>query len=158
MGRLNTLHRIRFFLFVIFPVILFCSFSYALDSDEVLVVANQNASKSYGLAKFYMEKRRIPEKNLVVLFMTDKETCTRHEYEKKVIPPVRRALKENRIAATIGPVGEPYVQAFPVPDIFFKYLTEGYLTLVESYIISLPYLSWKMVLVGDPLYRVNLKT
>jgi len=416
MGRLNTLHRIRFFLFVIFLVLLFCSFSYALDPEEVLVVANKNASKSYGLAIYYMEKRRIPEKNLVVLFMTDKETCTRYEYEKKVIPPVRRALKknphiraivtlfgvplrisppektpaekatlqrfeakkkiledqlsedvitdsdikqqkqdalstlrkkisdylkkidktasfdselslvkmdnydlnmwlpnpyylgfrnqktqikqsdvlfssrldgadetivkriindsidaeknglkgnayfdarwknpakkqvsgygfydksihlasqllskENRIdvtlddgnalfqkgekrdaalycgwyslakyidafawtkgsvgyhiassecatlkgetsqvwckkmldkgiAATIGPVGEPYVQAFPVPEIFFKYLTEGYLTLVESYIISLPYLSWKMVLVGDPLYRVNLKT
>jgi hypothetical protein len=31
------------------------------------------------------------------------------------------------------------------------------LTLAESYLVSLPYLSWKMVLVGDPLYRVNIK-
>ncbi len=61
------------------------------------------------------------------------------------------------IAATIGPVGEPYVQSFPMPEIFFKFLAEGYLNLAESYLISLPYLSWKMVLVGDPLYRVNLK-
>lgn len=66
-------------------------------------------------------------------------------------------MLEEGIAATIGPVGEPYVQSFPVPEIFFKYLTEGYLTLAEAYLISLPYLSWKMVLVGDPLYRVNLK-
>ncbi|MBU1082693.1 MAG: TIGR03790 family protein [Spirochaetes bacterium] len=58
--------------------------------------------------------------------------------------------------ATVGPVGEPYVQAFPVPEVFFKFLAEGYLTLAESHLISLPYLSWKMVLVGDPLYRVNL--
>ena len=67
-----------------------------------------------------------------------------------------KKMIEKGIAATMGPVGEPYVQAFPVPEIFFKYLTEGYLTLVEAYIISLPYLSWKMVLVGDPLYRVNI--
>jgi len=67
-----------------------------------------------------------------------------------------KKMLDNGIAATIGPVGEPYVQAFPVPQIFFNFLTEGYLTLAESYIISLPYISWKMVLVGDPLYRLNL--
>ncbi len=68
-----------------------------------------------------------------------------------------KKMLDNGIAATIGPVGEPYVQAFPVPEIFFKYLAQGYLSLAESYLVSLPYLSWKMVLVGDPLYHVNLK-
>jgi uncharacterized protein (TIGR03790 family) len=63
----------------------------------------------------------------------------------------KRMLEEG-IAATIGPVGEPYIQAFPVPEIFFTYLIKGHLTLAECYIISLPYLSWKMVLIGDPLY------
>ena len=68
-----------------------------------------------------------------------------------------KKMLDKGIAATIGPVGEPYIQSFPIPEIFFDFLTEGYLTLAESYIISLPYLSWKMVLVGDPLYRLNLK-
>ncbi len=68
-----------------------------------------------------------------------------------------KKMLEKGVAATIGPVGEPYVQAFPVPELFFNFLTEGYLTLVESYMVSLPFLSWKMVLVGDPLYRLNLK-
>ena len=68
-----------------------------------------------------------------------------------------KKMLDNGIAATIGPVGEPYVQAFPVPEIFFNFLTEGYLTLAESYLVSLPFLSWKMVLVGDPLYRLNIK-
>jgi len=395
-------------------VFFFCPQAFALDPGEVLVIANLNAAKSKGLAKYYMNKRHVPEKNLILLFMTDRETCTRGEYEKKAIPPIRRFLDQNRhiraivtmfgvplriaspeksqaekaklqefetqkkiledqlnngeiidlkvkqkkqddlsrlkktitdylktidkvasfdselslikkgkydlnmwlpnpyylgfrnqktkikqsevlmtsrldganetivkriindsieaetnglkgsayfdarwedpgtkkvsgytfydksihrasqllskknrirvilnddmtlfqkgeslntalycgwyslakyidaftwqkgsvgyhiasaecstlkretsqvwckkmldngIAATVGPVGEPYVQAFPVPQIFFNYLTEGYLTLAESYIISLPYLSWKMVLVGDPLYKLNL--
>ncbi len=62
-------------------------------------------------------------------------------------------MLEHGAAATIGPVHEPYVQGFPLPVLFFAALTQGYLNLGESYLISLPYLSWQMVLVGDPLYH-----
>jgi uncharacterized protein (TIGR03790 family) len=64
-----------------------------------------------------------------------------------------KRLLEEGVAATLGPVYEPYVQAFPLPSLFFGLLTEGYLTLAECYQVSLPYLSWQMILVGDPLYR-----
>lgn len=337
----------------------------ALTPDEVLVVANRNAAKSPGLASFYMKQRGIPEENLVLVWVTDQETCTREDYAKKVAPPVRRFLAshphiralvtiyglplriaplpgdtaarttgaaldselslvmhrnytlrhwqpnpfyygfktrspsiprdevmmvgrldgpdaglvrrlirdsieaekeglsgkayldarwprpesgkkltgyalydaslhstadflrreremavvlndgdglfqpgsapdtalycgwyslgnyidafdwqkgsvgyhmasvecstlkdkgnawcrrilEKGAAATLGPVSEPYIQAFPVPELFFNLLTEGMLTLAEAYTVSLPYLSWQMMLVGDPLYRVNL--
>ncbi len=55
--------------------------------------------------------------------------------------------------ATLGPVGEPFVQAFPLPERFFGLLVEEGACLGEAYLMSLPYLSWKMVLLGDPLYR-----
>ena len=64
-----------------------------------------------------------------------------------------KMMLEKGVAATIGPVYEPYVQAFPLPEVFFTFLADGYLTLAECYLLSLPYLSWQMVLVGDPLYR-----
>ncbi len=64
----------------------------------------------------------------------------------------KRMLEEG-IAATIGPVAEPYVQGFPLPDLFFGHLLQGRLSLAECYMVSLPYLSWQMVLLGDPLYR-----
>ncbi len=64
----------------------------------------------------------------------------------------KRMLEEG-VAATIGPIEEPYVQAFPIPSIFFSYLVQGHLTLSECYLLSIPYFSWKMVLIGDPLYR-----
>jgi len=64
-----------------------------------------------------------------------------------------RKMLEDGVAATLGPVSEPYLQAFPLPVMFFGLLTDGYYTLAESYILSLPYLSWQMILVGDPLYR-----
>jgi len=55
-------------------------------------------------------------------------------------------------AATLGPVAEPYLQAFPEPRIFFRCLLEGR-SLVESYTLANPFWSWQMVLLGDPLYR-----
>ena len=64
----------------------------------------------------------------------------------------KRMLEEG-VAATIGPVNEPYVQGFPLPELFFAHLSEGYLSLGESYLVSQPYLSWQMVLIGDPLYQ-----
>ena len=62
-------------------------------------------------------------------------------------------MLEKGVAATIGPVYEPYVQGFPLPELFFGLLLEGEFTLGEAYLLSLPFISWQMVLVGDPLYR-----
>lgn len=63
------------------------------------------------------------------------------------------SLLEDGVAATIGPANEPYLQAFPRPDIFFALLVDGHLALAECYALSTPFVSWQMVLVGDPLYR-----
>jgi uncharacterized protein (TIGR03790 family) len=62
-------------------------------------------------------------------------------------------MLEKGVAATIGPVDEPYIQGFPLPEVFFSNLVEGYMSLGEAYLVSLPFLSWRMVLVGDPLYQ-----
>jgi uncharacterized protein (TIGR03790 family) len=64
-----------------------------------------------------------------------------------------KMMLEDGVAAVIGPVAEPYVQAFPPPALFFHLLLDGRFTLVECYALSVPFRSWRMVLVGDPLYR-----
>ncbi len=60
---------------------------------------------------------------------------------------------ERGITVTLGPVGEPYLDAFPLPTEFFGLLYSGKYSLVEAYYLSIRYVSWKMVLFGDPLYR-----
>jgi len=57
------------------------------------------------------------------------------------------------VCATLGPVAEPYLAAFPLPDDFFSLLLTGKYTLVEVYYHTMPMTSWQMVLVGDPLYN-----
>jgi len=63
------------------------------------------------------------------------------------------ALLERGVAATLGPVYEPYLLAFPLPDDFFSLLLTGRYTLVETYYRTNPFNSWTMVLVGDPFYN-----
>ena len=56
-------------------------------------------------------------------------------------------------AATIGAVAEPYLDSFPLPSEFTAFLMSGQYSLVEAYFLSKKYISWRMVLFGDPLYR-----
>jgi len=64
-----------------------------------------------------------------------------------------KRLLEEGVAATLGPVAEPYLMAFPLPDDFFPLLMEGKLSLLEVYFRTIPHLSWQMILIGDPLYK-----
>ena len=64
----------------------------------------------------------------------------------------KRMLEEG-VAATLGPVTEPLLGSFPLPDQFFPLLMTGKLTLLEVYFLTLPQLSWMQILIGDPLYQ-----
>jgi uncharacterized protein (TIGR03790 family) len=63
----------------------------------------------------------------------------------------KRMLEEG-VAATLGPVTEPYLHSFPLPDQFFPLLMTGKLTLLQVYFLTVPQISWMQILIGDPLY------
>jgi uncharacterized protein (TIGR03790 family) len=62
------------------------------------------------------------------------------------------AMLRDGITATLGPVNEPYLFAFPEPRAFFGALYDGR-CLVEAYCLTQRFNSWQMVLIGDPLYK-----
>src|SRR5262249_57076202 len=63
-----------------------------------------------------------------------------------------RGLLNDGVAATLGPVAEPYLQSFPPADEFFPLLLTGKLTLSEVYWRTTPMVSWMQTCIGDPLY------
>ena len=63
-----------------------------------------------------------------------------------------KRLLEEGVAATLGPVAEPYLSSFPLPDEFFPLLMTGKLPLLEVYFRTVPSVSWMQILIGDPLY------
>lgn len=63
-----------------------------------------------------------------------------------------RNLIANGAAVTLGPTSEPYLGAFPKADDFVEMILEGE-SVGQAYYETAAWLSWRMVLLGDPLYR-----
>ena len=60
---------------------------------------------------------------------------------------------QNGVAATLGAVAEPLLGSFPTPQEFFALLLTGKFTLAECYWRTVPSASWRVTLIGDPLYN-----
>lgn len=61
-------------------------------------------------------------------------------------------LIRDGITGVSGQVEEPYLDALVRPQVLFPAYAAGF-NLAESYYLSMPYLSWKTVVIGDPLCR-----
>jgi Flp pilus assembly protein TadD len=66
-------------------------------------------------------------------------------------------LIHDGITGIAGHVADPYLEATIRPDILFPSYLSGF-NLIESYYLSMPYLSWQTVVVGDPLCAPFRKT
>jgi uncharacterized protein (TIGR03790 family) len=64
-----------------------------------------------------------------------------------------KSMIERGVIATLGPVREPYLSAFPLPSLFFQLLMSGQYSLAEVFTMTNPFFSWQMILIGDPLYN-----
>ena len=69
---------------------------FALQADEVLLIVNRNNASSLELAEYYRNRRQIPQANLLTVNMTDQEGCSREEYQRKLIEPVRKYLARRK--------------------------------------------------------------
>ena len=67
----------------------------ALESGEILVIANRQISASKRIAEYYCEKRNIPKKNIIYLALGHnlRERISRDEYEKSLALPIRKRLQ-----------------------------------------------------------------
>jgi uncharacterized protein (TIGR03790 family) len=64
-----------------------------------------------------------------------------------------RGMLNDGAVATLGPVNEPFLHSFPLPNEFFPLLMTGKLTLAEAYWKTTTLTSWMQGLIGDPLYN-----
>jgi uncharacterized protein (TIGR03790 family) len=101
----------------------------------------------YSLAKYV--DAFVWERGAVAYHVASAECTTLRQKQAEVWC---KRLLEKGVAATLGPVAEPYLQSFPPPEEFFPLLLSGTLPLLEVYYRTLPHLSWRQVCLGDPLY------
>jgi uncharacterized protein (TIGR03790 family) len=78
-------------IFVIHSIFLTGGVGYALEPNEILVIANSQVPASVRIAKYYCAKRRVPERNVLALPLGTSlsEAIDRGDYEKKLAEPIR---------------------------------------------------------------------
>jgi uncharacterized protein (TIGR03790 family) len=83
--------------------LLSCATAFALEPDEILVIANSNVKASVRLAKYYCAKRGVPEGNILALPLGAvlNNTIARDDYEKKLAGPIRKKLSNFEFAVKI---------------------------------------------------------
>lgn len=76
-------------------VLLWHGVAFALEPDEILVIANRQISASEQIAEYYCEKRNIPTKNILYLALGYEplERISRDDYERYLALPIRRELQ-----------------------------------------------------------------
>ena len=71
---------------------------YALEPDEILIVANSDIEQSVELAKYYCERRSVPEKNIISLKLGNSltDSISRLDYDEKIAGVIREKLKAKK--------------------------------------------------------------
>ena len=97
-----TQRRVRTFA-VILLTLLCCGRLFALEPNEILVIANKDIEESMRLARYYCAQRGVPDKNILALPLGAnlKDTISRHNYEKQLIEPIRKKFFTDRLLGEI---------------------------------------------------------
>jgi len=83
--------------------ILCCASVFALEQNEILVIANSDIGASVQLAQYYCAKRGVPAGNILALPLGAalNDTIARDDYEKQLAEPIRKKLSDYDFAAKI---------------------------------------------------------
>lgn len=67
---------------------------FALEPNEILVVANRDLADSARLARYYCEKRKVPAENIFLLSLGSRlnDSISRSDYDKSIAAPIRNVL------------------------------------------------------------------
>ena len=99
---------------VILLVLLHCANGWALEPDEILVIANGDNAASMRIARYYCRKRQVPTKNILIVSLGTelRNTISRNDYEKWLAEPIREKLFSlefaGKIKCLLTTYGVPY--------------------------------------------------
>ncbi|MHC4354571.1 MAG: TIGR03790 family protein, partial [Planctomycetota bacterium] len=68
-----------------------CGRAFALEPEEVLVIANADIAESVQIARYYSGRRAVPEKNILELPLGAnlRDTISRKDYQDRLAKPIR---------------------------------------------------------------------
>ena len=69
-----------------------CGRTFALEPEEVLIIANADIAESVQIARHYSRRRAVPEKNILELSLGAdlRDTISRKDYQDRLATPIRK--------------------------------------------------------------------
>ena len=95
-------------------MLVFCGAGFALEPNEILIIANSDIVGSVRIAHYYCVKRGVPSDNLLAIPLgtTLNDTISRDNYEKQLAGPIRKQLNSpeylGRIKCLLTIYGVPF--------------------------------------------------
>jgi uncharacterized protein (TIGR03790 family) len=88
---------------VILLIFMYCGRGFALEPDEILVIANKDIAESGRIARYYCRQRGVPDKNILSLPLGTSlnDTISRGDYEKQLAEPIRNELLIHKLLGQI---------------------------------------------------------
>ncbi len=76
---------------------------YALEPEQILIIANSDVAASVRIARYYCTKRKVPADNILALPLGTglSDTIIRDDYEKQLAEPIRKKLSSPEFAGKI---------------------------------------------------------
>ena len=83
---------------------------FALEPANIAIVANKDMPESISVAKYYSNKRNVPEENIILLSLPKGEDILRADFESNLAEPLRKALnlKKDKIKVILTVYGVPF--------------------------------------------------
>lgn len=84
-------------------VLLATNAGFALEAEQILIIANSDVKESVLLAEYYCAKRNVPTANIFALSLGASvgDTISRADYNKKLAKPIRKELLFGKLAGKI---------------------------------------------------------
>ena len=100
-GRTPTVHK--FLITSLTALFLWTSAAFALEPDEILIIANKDSPESLAIAQYYCEKRAVPKTNILALPLGHSlsDTIARDDYDKNLASPILKKLLSSEFIAKI---------------------------------------------------------
>jgi uncharacterized protein (TIGR03790 family) len=87
--------------YITLTAVLFTAPVFGLEPKDVFVIANKDSKESVAVANHYLEARKVPSENLILLSLPTTEDITRVDYEAKLAGPLREKLKDKKVACKV---------------------------------------------------------
>ncbi|TSA45951.1 TIGR03790 family protein [bacterium] len=99
----RNFNLLKFFIISLLASFSWCSAVFALEPNEIMIIANSDANDSVAIARYYCARRGVPTGNILALPLGKElgDTTSRTDYDKLLAGPIREKLTGLEFAGKI---------------------------------------------------------